>query len=286
MRIRGFVAIIVTGLLGATGCSAASTQAADGPGEVVERFAAALESIDCAGLFATTNSSARTDLGVTWATVEECEADKEQNTPEGSTTIVDDITEVDETHATAEVVATTSEGVATRITLQLTRAPEQGAWIISGATFAFDSAPSPSPSPEPSAAAAKPDHRRDFLFLAEDFITGLATQNCFALQIMTTREFQEVFAANAGAAEFCDVVENGSTAPWEEMTVLDYTTIDEGAPDKLWGEMRVIYTFDYQGDLWDQELEFGYWHQEGAPGTAGVWKVNSFRSNGSPVPHR
>lgn len=175
------------------------------------------------------------------------------------------------------------DGVIATFHLTLSRALAQDPWVITNAEYSLGAAPQPSPGPSNE---QRPDPRREFLFLAQDFLSALADRNCFAFKIMTTPEFWVEFAANAGATNVCDVVENGNTAPWEDVTVLNYGTIDDGTPTGWWGDMTVVYTFSHEGALWDQELKYGYWHQEGAPGTVGVWKVYSFRSNGSPVPHR
>lgn len=282
-------ATIATVLLALTGCAPTGTpvdtpQTQDARG-VIDRFAAALESTDCAELFATTTTGARTDLGVAWQSADDCQADKDQNAPEGSDVTVSDVVEVSETLTTAELVVTPPEGLETTLSLQVTRASGGGDWLISDVEIDFGSAaPTPQPTPQPS-AEGKPDYRDDFLFLAQDFLTALATKDCFAFQIMTTREFWDVFATNAGADDVCDVVENGSTAPWEDVTVVSYGTIDDGTPTGLWGDMVVTYTFDFEGELWDQDLAFGYWHEAGAPGTTGIWKIYSVNPHSSPVPH-
>ncbi|MBX3094686.1 MAG: hypothetical protein KF680_09175 [Cryobacterium sp.] len=264
-------AAVVTVLFAVTGCAVAGPPA-DGPGgipapdarSVVERFADALEAQDCAELFATTTEPARAGIGVSWSTVEDCLADP-GSAPEGNTASVGEVTEEGDLLATAEVTLSTQEGVAATFHLTLTRVLAQEPWVITDAEYSLDAAPQPSPEPS---TGERPDPRREFLFLAQDFISALASRDCFAFKIMTTREFWAEFATNAGAIDVCDVVENGNTAPWEDMTVLNYGTID------------------HEGALWDQELKYGFWHEEGAPGSVGAWKISSFRSNGSPVPHR
>lgn len=279
-------AVLAAVLLAVTGCAADN---GPGPGDepgpdarsVVERFAAALEAQDCEELFATTTETALAGIGVTWAAVDECLADPGPK-QEGNSATVGEVTEVGESLATADVLLTTQEGVTATFKLTLTRALAQDPWVITDAEYSLDAL---QPSPQPS-AQQRPDARREFLFLAEDFLTALATRNCFAFQIITTREFWGEFAANAGAADVCDVVDNGNTAPWEDVTVVSYGTIDDGTPTGWWGDMVVVYTFTHEGALWDQELKYGFHHEEGAPGTAGLWKIYSFRSNGSPVPQR
>lgn len=257
---------------------ASSPAVMDDARAVVERFSSAMETHNCADLFATLSKSARTSLGITWNTVEECVADRSEE-PDGSETMaITEVNETDETHATATLNYLLNKEVAGVFALELSRSTTKDPWIITKVDFTFSDYPGPSPSP-----SAQRDDRREFLFLAQDFITALANRDCFFFKIATTEEFQKTFAANAGASDICDVVENGNTAPWEEVTVKTYSTIDEGSPDKLWGDMTVIYTFKYEGELWDQELKFGYWHQEGAPGALGVWKVNSFESKGAPT---
>ncbi len=245
---------------------------------VVERFSSALETHDCEDLFSTTSESARKGLGITWNSVEECKITRTAD-PDGSETLaIIEVNEANQTHATATLDYMLNKETAGAFELELTRSSAKEPWVITKAEFTFPDAFGPTPSP-----SAQRDDRREFLFLAEDFITALAGHDCFFFKIATTEEFQKAFAANAGASDICEVVENGDTAPWEEVTVKNYATIDEGSPDKLWGDMTVIYTFRYEGELWDQELKFGFWHQEGAPGALGVWKVNSFESKGAPT---
>ncbi|HRQ00809.1 MAG TPA: hypothetical protein PK781_10155 [Terrimesophilobacter sp.] len=219
---------------------------------------------------------------MTWASVDDCESDP-GSAPEGNTASVGDVTEVSELSATASVLLNAEDGVTATFLLTLTRPQAEDPWVITNAEYSLDAASEPSPQPS---SDERPDPRREFLFLAQDFITALATRDCFAFQIMTTREFWAEFAANAGASDVCEVVENSNTAPWEDVTLLNYGTIDDGTPDGWWGDMLVVYTFSYEGELWDQELKYGFWHQEGAAGAVGVWKINSFQSTRSPVPHR
>lgn len=278
--------VLAVVLLAVTGC-APSGPIVDEPSgpdarSVVERFANALEAQDCSELFATTTETARDGMGVTWATVEDCLADP-GSAPEGNSASVGAVTEESELRAIGDVILNAPDGVVATFHLTLTRAQAQDPWMITDAEYSLGTAPEPSPQPS---SAERPDPRREFLFLAEDFLSALANRDCFAFQILSTREFWSEFAANAGASDVCDVVENGNTAPWEEVTVLNYGTIDDGTSTGWWGDMTVVYTFNHEGALWDQELKYGYWHQEGAPGTAGVWKIYSFQSNGSPVPHR
>jgi hypothetical protein len=151
---------------------------------VVERFATALQDMDCEGLFDTTTSAARDQLGVTWVNVEECEGDREAGGDQAAASVdVIEVNEAGETSASAEVRMEGTDGTVVRLDLALLRIGSAD-WVISEVRTSFDGAQGPSPK-----TPAEEDARDEFLFLAEHFLNALADRDCYAVQVGSTKEF-------------------------------------------------------------------------------------------------
>ncbi len=136
----------------------------------------------------------------------------------------------------------------------------------------------PTPSSIPG---ADPELRDRLLNNANAFLMALSYRDCGMFTALSTPEFQEEFARNAGAADVCDVVSNAGIAPPSEMQAREYGTINDGTPGLLWADLIAIYTFSHEGTLYDQEIEFGFRRE----GDDGKWLIYSFQPAGDVSPH-
>ncbi len=119
------IALLVLGLAGGFG-----GRTATGPADVVARFATALNTSDCDGLFATTTAAGRRSLGIGSQTVAECEQ-QVTPTPVPYTAAVSDLQQTGDQASGA--LTGTRDGAAYAFSIALVR--QGGAWLVDGATL-------------------------------------------------------------------------------------------------------------------------------------------------------